>query len=56
MFIDYMYVDNLFSPTKPMKVTFEDLTTHYQTLLTWICHNATRYHTFSFSLAWFGAI
>ena len=70
---------------------FERVTTHYQTLQTWMLHNATcyrnfdvlphalacifsqfnmgmqrititltcyhmRYHTFSFSLAWFGVI
>ena len=47
-------------------IMFEHVTTHYQTLETWIDHNATRYHnfnllpyafhTFYLSLAWFWAI
>ena len=42
MFIHYMYVDILFPLTKAVPITFENVTTHYQTLQTWIGHNATR--------------
>ena len=44
MFIHYMYVDILFPLTKAIPIMFESVTTHYQTLQTWIGHNATRYH------------
>ena len=44
MFIHYMYVDILFSLTKAIAIMFERVITHYQTLETWIGHNATRYH------------
>ena len=40
----YMYVDILFPLTKTIPVMFERVTTHYQTLKTWIGHNATCYH------------
>ena len=85
------YVDIVFPLTKIIPIMFERVTTHYQTLQTWMLHNATcyrnfdvlphalayifsqfnmgmqrititltcyhmRYHTFSFSLAWFGVI
>ena len=54
MFIHYMYVD-IFSPlTKVIRIIFEHVTMHYQTQETWRDHNATRYQTFSLSLAWFG--
>ena len=67
MFVHYMYVSILFPPTKAITIMFECVTTYYQTLQTWIANNATRYHnfnvcyhmryhTFSLSLAWFGAI
>ena len=41
-----MYVDMFFSLTKAIPITFELVTTHYQTLKTWIGHNATHYHNF----------
>ena len=47
MFIHYMYVDILFPLTKFILFIFERVTTHYQTLQTWIGHNATRYHNFN---------
>ena len=47
MFIHYMYVDVLFPPTKAIPIMFERVTKHYQTLQTWIGHNATRYHKFN---------
>ena len=67
MFIHYMYVRILFPPTKAITIMSECVTTYYQTLQTWIANNAARYHnftvcyhmcyhTFSLSLAWFGAI
>ena len=67
MFIHYMCVGILFPPTKAITIMFECVTTYYQTLQTWIANNSTRYHnftvyyhmryhTFSLSLAWFGAI
>ena len=60
MFIHYMYVDVFFLLTKAIPIMFEHVTTHYQTLQTWIGHDATRYHTryhmryhtFSLSLTW----
>ena len=42
MFIYYMYVDVLFPLTKAILIMFEHVTMHYQTLETWIDHNATR--------------
>ena len=59
-----MYVDVFFPLTKAIPIMFEHVTTHYQTLQTWIGHDATRYHpryhmryhTFSLGLAWFGAV
>ena len=47
MFIHYMYVDVFFSLTKAIPILFEHVTTHYQTLQTWIDHDATRYHNFN---------
>ena len=44
MFINYMYVDILFPLTKAISVMFERVTPHYQTLQTWIGHDATHYH------------
>ena len=44
MFIHYMYVDVFFPLTKVIPIMFEHVTTHYQTLQTWIGHDATRYH------------
>ena len=42
----YMYLDILFPLTKAIPIMFERVTTRYQTLRTWIGHNATRYHNF----------
>ena len=57
MFIHYIYVDIIFHLTKAIPNMFERVITHYQTLHTWIGHNAMRYHThyrtFSLSLVWF---
>ena len=47
MVIHYMYVDVFFPPTKAIPIMFEHVTTHYQTLQTWIGHYATRYHNFN---------
>ena len=47
MFIHYIYVDILFSLRKAISIMFERVTTHYQTLQTWIGHGATRYHNFN---------
>ena len=47
MFINYMYVDVFFPLTKAIPIMFEHVTTHYQTLQTWIGHDATRYHNFN---------
>ena len=47
MFIHYMYVDILFPLTKVIPILFEPVTTRYQTLQTWIGHNAMRYHNFN---------
>ena len=44
MFIDCICVDIRFPLTKDISVTFEGVTTHYQTLQTWIGHNVTCYH------------
>ena len=44
MFLHYMYFDLLFPLTKAIPIMF---TTHYQTLQTWIGHNATCYHNFN---------
>ena len=44
IFIQYMYVD-IFSPlAKAIPIMFDHVTTHYQTLQTWIGHDATCYH------------
>ena len=61
-----MFVVILFCLTKAIPIMFECVTTHYQTLQTWIGHVQrvtitstsyhTRYHTFSLRLAWFVAI
>ena len=32
---------------KPITILFESITTHCQTLHTWIGHNGTRYHKFN---------
>ena len=42
MFIHYMYVDVFFSLTKAIPFMLGHVTTHYQTLQTWIGHDATR--------------
>ena len=42
-----MHVDILFHQTKVIPIMFKRVTTYYQTLKTWIGHNATRYHTFN---------
>ena len=42
-----MYIDILFPLTKAIPILFERVTTYYQTLWTWIGHNATRYHDFN---------
>ena len=47
MLIYFMYVDILFSPTKTISIMFERVTTHCQTLKTWIGHNTMRYQNFN---------
>ena len=47
IFIHYIYVDILFPGTKVIPISFERVTTHYQTLHTWIGHNVVRYYNFS---------
>ena len=47
MLIHYMYVDVFFPLTKAIPIMFEQVTTHYQTLQTWIGHDATCYHNFN---------
>ena len=42
-----MYVAILFPLTKATPIMFERVTTHYQTLKTWIGHGPTRYHNFN---------
>ena len=42
-----MHVDMIFPLTKVISVMLECVTTYYQTLKTWIGHNATRYHKFN---------
>ena len=42
-----MYVDILFPLTNAIPIMFEHVTSHYQTLQTWISHNTTRYHNFN---------
>ena len=44
MIIHYMYVDILYPLTKTIRIMFECVTTHYQTLQTWTGHNTMRYH------------
>ena len=39
-----IYVDILFPLTKAIPIMREGVTTHYQTLKTWIGHNATHNH------------
>ena len=57
-----MYVDIFFPLTKAIAIMFERVTTHYQTLQTWIDHACyhtrylTPYRTFALNLAWFQAI
>ena len=46
MYIHTLYVDILFALIKAIPIMFEGITTYYQTLKTWIGHNATRYHKF----------
>ena len=41
-----MHVDILFHQTKVIPIMFKRVTTYYQTLKTWIGHNATRYDKF----------
>ena len=41
------YVDILFSLTKSIPIMFEHVTKHYQTLQTWMGHDATRYYNFN---------
>ena len=62
IFLHYMYVDILFPLTKAIPIMY--VTTYYQTLKTWIGHNAMRYHkitryhkryhTLSLSFTWIG--
>ena len=47
MFIHYTYVDVIFPLTKAIPIMFEHVTTHCQTLQTWIGHDATHYHNFN---------
>ena len=47
IFMHYMYVDILFPLTKGTPIMSECVATYYQTLKTWIGHNATRYHKFN---------
>ena len=47
MSVHYIYDDLLFPLTKSIPIMFEHVTTHYQTLQTWIGHNATQYHNFN---------
>ena len=47
MFIHYMYADIFLPSKKAIPIMFEHVTTHYQTLQTWIGHDVTRYHNFN---------
>ena len=47
MFINYVYVDVLFSLAKAIAIMLERVIRNNQTLQTWIGHNATRYHNFN---------
>ena len=47
VFILYMYVNIFFPLTKAISIMFERVTTHYQTLQTWIGHDVTRHHNFN---------
>ena len=47
IFMHYMYVDILFPLTKATPIMSERVATYYQTLKTWIGHNAMRYHKFN---------
>ena len=42
MLIHYMYVEIFFSLTKAIPIMSERVTTHYQTLQTWIGHDTTQ--------------
>ena len=42
-----MYVDIFFPLTKAFPIIFERVTTHYQTLQTWIGYDATHYCNFN---------
>ena len=44
LFIHYMYADILFPLTKVISIMFKRVITHYQTLWTWLEHNAKCYH------------
>ena len=46
-FIHYMYADIVFSLTKAIPIKFEPVTTHYETLKTWVGYNAKCYDNFS---------
>ena len=50
MLIHYMYVDIFLLLTKVIPNMFEHVTTHYQTLETWIGHNAMRFYNFKMLL------
>ena len=45
--IHYMHADMFFPLTKAIPIMFERVTKHYQTLQTWIGHDAMRYHNFN---------
>ena len=49
MFMHHMYVDILLPPTKAILIMFEGITTHYQTLHTFIGYNVMRYHSLDVS-------
>ena len=43
LLIHYVCVDTLFPLEKTIPIMFERIITHYQSLQTWIGHNATHY-------------
>ena len=49
MFMHHMYVDILLPLTKAILIMFEGITTHYQTLHTFIDYNVMRYHSLDVS-------
>ena len=49
MFMHHMYVDILLPLTKAILIMFEGITTHYQTLHTFIGYNVMRYHSLEVS-------